>query len=178
MAWEIFHKAREVGLVNLNVPEAYGGIGATALEECVIAESMAYGCSGIQTALMLNQLAILPLLIAGNEDQKRRYFPWIVDDGKVGAYCMTEPEAGSDVAGIKSTAERRGDAYLLNGLKTWITDGPVASFFSVFAKTDPDRGHNGISCFLVERGLARRQRQPASQEDGPARRPSLPGLLQ
>ena len=79
--WEIFHKAREVGLVNLNIPEEYGGMGATALEECVIAESMAYGCSGIQTALMLNQMATLPLLIAGSDQQKRRYLPWIVDEG-------------------------------------------------------------------------------------------------
>jgi len=149
--WEIFHKARAVGLVNLNIPEEYGGMGATALEECVIAESMAYGCSGIQTALMLNQLATLPLLIAGSDEQKRRYLPWIADDGKVAAYCVTEPDAGSDVAGIKSTALRRNDNYILNGSKTWITDGPVASFFSVFAKTDPDAGHSGISCFLVER---------------------------
>jgi len=149
--WDIFHKARAVGLVNLNIPEEYGGMGATALEECVIAESMAYGCSGIQTALMLNQLATLPLLIAGSDEQKRRYLPWIADDGKVAAYCVTEPDAGSDVAGIKSTALRRNDSYILNGSKTWITDGPVASFFSVFAKTDPDAGHSGISCFLVER---------------------------
>ena len=149
--WEIFHKAREVGLVNLNIPEEYGGMGATALEECVIAESMAYGCSGIQTALMLNQLATLPLLIAGTEEQKRSYLPSIVEDGKVAAYCMTEPDAGSDVGGIKSTAMRKQDSYILNGSKSWITDGPVASFFAVFAKTDPEAGHNGISCFLVER---------------------------
>lgn len=151
--WEIFHKARQVGLVNLNIPEEYGGMAATSLEECVIAESMAYGCSGIQTALMLNQLATLPLLIAGNEQQKRRYLPGIVQDGKIAAYCMTEPEAGSDVAAIKSTALRHGDSYILNGLKTWITDGPVANFYSVFAKTEPDVGHHGISCFIVERDL-------------------------
>ena len=149
--WDIFHKAREVGLINLNIPEAYGGLGANALEECVISEAMAYGCSGIQTALMLNQLAILPLLIAGSDEQKSSYLPWIADEGKVAAYCVTEPDAGSDVAGIKTTAVRRGDSYLLNGLKTWITDGPVASFFAVFAKTDPDAGHNGMSCFIVER---------------------------
>ena len=70
--WEIFHKAREVGLVNVNIPEEYGGMGASVLEECVIAESMAYACSGIQTALMLNQLAVLPLLIVGNEEHKRQ----------------------------------------------------------------------------------------------------------
>ena len=152
--WEIFHKAREIGLVNLNIPEAYGGIGASVLEECLISEEMAYGCSGIQTALMLNQLAMLPILIAGNDAQKKKYFPWLVEDGKVAAYCMTEPDAGSDVAGIKTTAIRQGDKYILNGSKTWITDGPVASFFTVFAKTDPDGGHKGMSCFIVERGWA------------------------
>jgi acyl-CoA dehydrogenase len=149
--WEIFHKAREVGLVNLNIPEEYGGMGASVLEECVVGEEVAYGCSGIQTALMLNQLAVLPILIAGNAAQKEKYFSWLIDDGKIAAYCMTEPDAGSDVAGIKSTAVKKGDAYILNGSKTWITDGPVASYFTVFAKTDPGAGHNGMSCFLVER---------------------------
>jgi len=147
-----FVQARtDAGYLSILVPEEYGGMGATALEECVIAESMAYGCSGIQTALMLNQLAILPLLIAGTDEQKRRYLPRIADEGKVAAYCVTEPDAGSDVAGIKSTAIRRQDSYVLNGSKTWITDGPVASFFAVFAKTDPEGGHGGITCFLVER---------------------------
>jgi acyl-CoA dehydrogenase len=149
--WEIFNKARKVGLVNLNVPEEYGGIGASVLEECVIGEELAYGCSGIQTALMLNQLAVLPILIAGNDAQKQKYLAWLVDDGKIAAYCMTEPDAGSDVAGIKSTATKKGDAYLLNGSKTWITDGPVASYYTVFAKTDPGAGHKGMSCFIVER---------------------------
>jgi len=149
--WPLFHKAREVGLVNLNIPEEYGGMGASVLEECLIAEEMAYGCSGIQTALMLNQLAMLPILIGGNNDQKKKYFPWLIEEGKVAAYCMTEPDAGSDVAGIKTTAIRQGDTYILNGSKTWITDGPVASFFTVFAKTDPDAGHKGMSCFIVER---------------------------
>lgn len=149
--WEIFHKAREVGLVNLNIPESYGGIGASVFEECLIGEEMAYGCSGIQTALMLNQLAMLPILIAGTDAQKKKYFPWLTEDGKIAAYCMTEPDAGSDVAGIKTTAIRQGDKYILNGSKTWITDGPVASFFTVFAKTDPEGGHKGMSCFVVER---------------------------
>ncbi len=152
--WEIFKKARGVGLINLNIPEEYGGIGANVLEECVIGEELAYGCSGIQTALMLNQLAMLPLLIAANDAQKKKYFSWLIEDGKIAAYCMTEPDAGSDVAGIKSTATKKGDVYVLNGSKTWITDGPVASVFTVFAKTDPAAGHNGMSCFIVERDWA------------------------
>ncbi|NJN83216.1 MAG: acyl-CoA dehydrogenase [Caldilineaceae bacterium] len=149
--WDIFHKAREVGLVNLNIPEEYGGVGASVLEECIVAEELAYGCSGIETALMLNQLAALPILIAGTDEQKERYFVPLTEEGLVMAYCMTEPDAGSDVAGIKTTAAKRGSSYILNGAKTWITDGPVASYFTVFAKTDPDAGHRGMSCFIVNR---------------------------
>jgi len=149
--WEIFQKALEIGLVNLNVPEAYGGMGASVLEESIVAEAMAYGCSGIQTALMLNQLAVLPILLAGNDAQKEQYLTPLMADGVVMSYCMTEPDAGSDVAGIKTTAQRQGDTYVLKGSKTWITDGPVASAFTVFAKTDPDAGRNGMSCFIVER---------------------------
>jgi alkylation response protein AidB-like acyl-CoA dehydrogenase len=91
------------------------------------------------------------MLIAANAEQKQRYFPKLTEDGKIMAYCMTEPDAGSDVAGIKTTAIRKGDRYILNGAKTWITDGPVASYFTVFAKTDPNARHKGMSCFIVER---------------------------
>ncbi|MBP7962901.1 MAG: acyl-CoA dehydrogenase family protein [Caldilineaceae bacterium] len=149
--WDLWKKALKIGLVNLNIPEEYGGMGATVLEECIIGEEMAYACSGIQTALMLNQLAVLPILVAGNDAQKQQYFPRLTEDGKIMAYCMTEPDAGSDVAGIKTTAIKQGDKYILNGSKTWITDGPVASYFTVYAKTDPSARHKGMSCFIVER---------------------------
>ena len=149
--WDIFKKAAKVGLVNLNIPEEYGGVGASVLEECIVGEELAYGCSGIQTALMLNQLAALPMLIAANEQQKEKYFTSLTQEGKIMAYCMTEPDAGSDVAGIKTTAVRKGDKFILNGTKTWITDGPVASYFTVFAKTDLGARHRGMSCFIVER---------------------------
>jgi acyl-CoA dehydrogenase len=149
--WEIFNKAREVGLVNLNIPEEYGGMGASVLEECIVGEEMAYGCTSIETALMLNQLAALPLLIAGNERQKEHYFGRITEEGKIISYALTEPDAGSDVAGIKTTATKQGDRYILNGGKTWITDAPVASFFIVFAKTNLEAGHRGMSAFIVER---------------------------
>lgn len=150
---DIFDKAREIGLVNLNIPEEYGGLGASVLEECIVGEEFAYGCSGIQTALTLNQLAVLPILLAGSDEQKSKYFPRLTDDGQIMAYCMTEPDAGSDVSGIKTTATKRGDRYILNGAKTWITDGPVADYFTVFAKTDPEAKHKGMSCFIVERSF-------------------------
>ncbi|MEZ4616510.1 MAG: acyl-CoA dehydrogenase family protein [Caldilineaceae bacterium] len=149
--WPIFHKARELGLINLNIPEEYGGIGASVLEECIVTEEMAYGCTGIQTALMINQLGALPILLAGTEEQKQHYFSKLVDEGKLLSYALTEPDAGSDVAGIKTTATKVGDHYLLNGSKTWITDAPVASYFVVFTKTDPAAGHRGMSAFIVER---------------------------
>jgi acyl-CoA dehydrogenase len=126
-------------------------MGASVLEECIVGEEMAYGCTGIETALMLNQLAALPLLIAGNERQKEHYFGRITEEGKIISYALTEPDAGSDVAGIKTTATKQGDRYILNGGKTWITDAPVASFFIVFAKTNPEAGHRGMSAFIVER---------------------------
>ena len=151
--WDIFNKARQAGLVNVNIPEEYGGIGASILDECIINEEMAYGCSGIQTALMLNQLAAWPVLLAGNDEQKMRYLPRLTEDGKVMSYGLTEPDAGSDVAGIKTKAVRQGDRYILNGAKTWITDAPVASYFIIFAKTDPNGGHKGMSAFVVERDL-------------------------
>lgn len=149
--WEIFEKARKVGLVNLNIPAEYGGIGASVLEECIVNEELAYGCSGISTALMINQLGSLPILIAGNEAQKQKYLPQLTKNGKIISYCMTEPDAGSDVAAIKTNAVRKGDAYVLNGTKTWITGGPVANFYTIFAKTNPEAGHKGMSCFIVER---------------------------
>lgn len=152
--WDIFQKARKAGLINLNIPEEYGGLGASVLEESIVAEELAYGCSGIETALMINQLGALPILIAGTEAQKERYLGPLVESGQVISYCMTEPEAGSDVAGIKTTAVKQGDKYILNGGKTWITGGPVASLYTVFAKTEPAAGHKGMSCFIVERGFA------------------------
>ncbi len=148
---EIFNKAMEVGLVNLNIPEEYGGMGASVLEECIVGEEFAYGCTGLSTALGVNQLAALPINIAGTDEQKAEYFNRLIDEQAIMSYCMTEPDAGSDVAGIKTTAVRRGDKYILNGAKTWITGGPVASYFTVFAKTDPDAGHKGMSCFIIER---------------------------
>ena len=100
---------------------------------------------------MLNNLAAWPIILAGSADQKERYLPRLTDGGQLAAYALTEPAAGSDVAGILSTAVRQGDEYILNGTKTWITNAPVASFFIIFAKTDPAAKHRGMSAFIVER---------------------------
>ena len=147
--WPVVRKAQEVEIMNLNIPEAYGGPELGILEECIVNEELAHACSGIQTALMLNSLASLPLLLAGSEEQKQRYLSRMAEDGELAAFALTEPDAGSDVAGIKSRAVRQGDVYVLNGSKTWITNSPVANFYVVFAKTDPEGRHKGISLSLI-----------------------------
>lgn len=150
--WPIIKKSLELGLTNLNIPEEYGGPGMSVLSECVVNEELAWGCSGIQTAMMLNSLAAWPIILAGNEAQKQKYLgEWLMDQGKMAAYGLTEPAAGSDVAGIKTTAVKKNGAYILNGSKTWITNAPVADFFCIFAKTDPGARHQGMSVFVVEK---------------------------
>lgn len=150
--WDIVKKAQEIGLTTLNIPEEYGGVGATVLEECLVAEELAWGCSGVSTALTINNLSSLPIQVAGTEQQKRHWLgERMVDRQELAAYCVTEPAAGSDVIGMQSRAVKKGDRYILNGTKTFISNATVASFYTVFAITDPDAGHRGMSCFLVDR---------------------------
>ena len=150
--WPVIKKAQALGLTTLNVPEEYGGLGLSLFEECMVAEELAWGCSGMSTAMGVNGLAILPILIAGNEAQKKEYCGRLVD-GQMASYGLTEPEAGSDVAGIKTTARKEGDHYIINGSKTFITGATVSSFFTVFAYTDIEQRYNGMSCFIVDRDL-------------------------
>lgn len=157
--WPVIKKALEYGLLSVNVPEQYGGPGMSVLEECILNEELAWGCSGIQTAVMLNSLAVLPMKIAGSEAQKQKYLTQIAA-GRMAAYCVTEPAAGSDVAGLTTFAERKGDKYILNGTKTWITNGPVADLFVVFAKTDRQERYRGLSVFIVEREWGVKTGQP------------------
>jgi len=148
--WPVIKKAQEMGLTAMTVPEKYGGLGLTLLEEVLVTEEIAWGCTGISTAMGVNGLAILPILIAGNEEQKEEYCGRMAD-GQMAGYCLTEPEAGSDVAGIKTVARKDGDHYILNGNKMFITGGTVADFYTVFAYTDPSQRYNGMSCFVVDR---------------------------
>jgi len=148
--WPIIKKAQKLGLTTLNVPEEYGGLGLSLFEECMVSEELAWGCSGMSTAMGVNGLAILPVLIAGNEAQKKEYCGRLAD-GQMASYGLTEPEAGSDVAGIKTTARKEGDHYILNGSKTFITGATVSNFYTVFAYTDIEQRYNGMSCFVVDR---------------------------
>jgi len=148
--WPVIKKAQEIGLTAMSVPEEYGGLGLSLFEEVLVGEELCWGCSGIGTAIAVNSLAIAPILVAGNEAQKTAYGGRMAD-GQMAGYCATEPEAGSDVAGIKTTAKKVGDEYVLNGRKMFITGGTVADFYTVFAYTDPSQRYNGMSCFIVDR---------------------------
>lgn len=149
---DIFDKAREIGLANMNIPEEFGGMGASLMEEIIVAEELGYGCTGISTSLSTNSLGNLPIVVAGNEKQKAHWLgERLVDNGELVSYCMTEPAAGSNVVGIQTRAEKKGAKYILNGSKTFITNASYANFYTVFAKTDPDAGYSGMSCFIVDR---------------------------
>ena len=148
--WPVIKKAQQMGMTAMNVPEKYGGLGLSLFEEILVGEELAWGCSGMSTAIAVNGLALLPILIAGTEEQKAEYGRRLVD-GQMASYCLTEPEAGSDVAGIKTTARKEGEHYILNGNKTFITGATVANFYTVFAYTNPEQRYNGMTCFIVER---------------------------
>ena len=149
-AWPVIKKAQENGFTTMNIPEEYGGMGLSLFEEVLVMEEMGWGCAGIGTAITVSGLGVLPVLIAGSEEQKKAYCGRLVD-GELAAYCLTEPDAGSDVTSIKTSAEKEGDNYIINGSKTFISGATVANFFTVFAYTDPEAKHKGMSCFIVDR---------------------------
>merc|ERR1712055_684284 len=136
--WPVLKKAHETGLMNLHIPEEYGGMGLGTLDGCMITEKMAYGCTGIMTAIEANGLGSMPVMIAGNHEQKKKYLTRLIEEPLMCAYCVTEPGAGSDVAGIKTKAEKKGDEWVINGQKMWITNGGVANFYFVLARSNPD----------------------------------------
>jgi acyl-CoA dehydrogenase len=145
----ILEKAWELGLMNSHVSEEFGGPGVTTLEGCLIEEELAWGCSGIATSIGANGLATAPLAIGGALDLQRRYFGMLTEAPIFASFCLTEPDAGSDVSGMRTTAVRKGDKWVINGSKCFITNGGYASFFTVYAKTDKEKGHRGISAFIV-----------------------------
>src|SRR4051794_14545785 len=147
---DVIDKAWEVGLMNTHVPEAYGGPGLDYLSGCVIEEEIGWGCSGIGTSLMANGLASAPVGLGGSEETKKKYLGGLVEDFKLASFCLTEPDAGSDVSGMKTRAVKQGDKYILNGSKCFITNGTYADWFTVYPKTDPESGHRGISAFVVD----------------------------
>src|SRR5690606_25530145 len=148
--YEVISKGFELGLMNLTVPAEYGGLGLSKVDQVLVVEELAAGCVGIATSMGANDLALLPILIGGTPDQKERFVRPFTEKLRFASFCLTEPGAGSDAAGLSTTAVRDGDHYVLNGTKMWITNGGVAEQYTVFATVDKARGHKGITCFVVE----------------------------
>ncbi|HRV60877.1 MAG TPA: acyl-CoA dehydrogenase family protein, partial [Solirubrobacterales bacterium] len=148
---EVIQKAWEVGLMNTHVDEAYGGPGLDYLSGCLIEEEFGWGCSGIGTSLACNGLASAPVSLGGSEETKAKYLGMLCEEPKLASFCLTEPDAGSDVAGMKTRAVKKGDKYIINGSKCFITNGAHADWFTVYAKTDPDAGSRGITAFVVDK---------------------------
>lgn len=148
--WEIVKQAYKEGLMNGPMPVEYGGKGFGILESAIASEELGAGCIGIGICIDANTLALTPLFLAANDAQRKKYFTMINEQQGVAAYCLTEPNAGSDVAGIKSTAIKKGDKYILNAHKRFITNAEEALFFTVFALTNPEKGARSLTAFIVE----------------------------
>lgn len=146
---DLCRKAWELGLMNVEVPEEYGGLHLGIFDNCLINEELAYGCVGVATTITGNSLAATPILIAGTDEQKREYLGRLCSEYIFASYATSEPDAGSDVAGIRCKYTRKGDDFVLNGTKQWITNAGYANFFIVFATNDPTSRHKGISAFIV-----------------------------
>jgi acyl-CoA dehydrogenase len=148
---DVLKKAWELGLMNSHIPEEYGGPGASYMDGVLIEEEMGWGCSGIGTSLTCNGLATAPIMLGGSEDTKKEFLGRLTEEYGLASFCLTEPDAGSDVSGMRTTATKQGDKYVINGSKCFITNGGYADFYTVYAKTDKDAGHRGISAFVVPR---------------------------
>lgn len=151
MPMDVLEKAWEVGLMNTHVPEKFGGAEIDFLTGTILEEQLAWGCSGIATSINCNGLATIPVQIAGSEEVQKELFEHMTAEFVLASFGLTEPGAGSDVAGMRTSAKKVGDKYVLNGSKCFITNAGYSKYFTVFAKTDPEAGHRGVSAFLVKK---------------------------
>jgi alkylation response protein AidB-like acyl-CoA dehydrogenase len=141
---------KEQGLLSLPFPEEYGGGGGDCLTTCIVLEELSKVCGNTAMVVATNELGTMPLLIAGNEEQKKKYLTPIASGEAACCFGLTEPDAGSDVASMRTTAQLKDDEYIINGSKQWISFADVSDYICLFAKTDSAKGLNGISAFIVE----------------------------
>jgi acyl-CoA dehydrogenase len=146
---DIIGKAHEVGLMNPHIPEEYGGLGLPGFDGMLIGEELSWGCAGIAVSIVANTLGAAPVMIAGTDEQKRRWLSPLIEEPILCAFGLSEPNAGSDVSGIQTTAVRDGDEYVINGSKMFITNAGQADWLVVFASTDKSKGHRGLTAFVV-----------------------------
>ena len=146
---ELITKIQKLGFTNLTVPPERGGSGLGNLDSCLVIEEIAYGCAGVTTSCVVNDLALIPLMLAGSPEQQDEFVTKIASNGKLASFCLSEPGAGSDVASLKTRLEKVEGGYRLTGNKQWITNGGVADQYTVFASLDPSLKHKGICCVAV-----------------------------
>jgi alkylation response protein AidB-like acyl-CoA dehydrogenase len=150
--WRSFDACRELELPSLGIPVEYGGAGADTVTQAIMAEELGRVCASTAVTLLISKLGMLPVINWGSEELKRKYLPRVASGETQASYCLSEADAGSDVAAMSARAVRDGDSYIITGSKYWITNAGISDTYTVFAKTDPDAGHRGISCFVVEAG--------------------------
>ena len=150
---KVIQMAWELGLSSTAIPTDYGGLGLSSLDNCVLTEEIAWACAGIGTSIMCNDLGLMPIIVAGSEEQKREWLTHCANEFSLIAFCLSEPDAGSDVAGLQLLAEKDGSDYVLNGTKCWITNGGEADLYTVFATLDRTSRHEGICAFIVPADL-------------------------
>ena len=150
--WEIVKISAEAGLMGVSMPEEYEGFGGGILEYCLVAEELSRVCLGIATSVVASGLGAMPILLFGNPEQKKKYLPDIAKGRKLGAFGLTEADAGSDAGAIRTTAARTAEGYVLNGTKQWITNGGEAEIYSIIAMTNRSKGPRGASALIVEKG--------------------------
>ncbi|MCA9839502.1 MAG: acyl-CoA dehydrogenase family protein [Trueperaceae bacterium] len=148
---EIIEHVHELGLLNTIIPESCGGLGLGMLEEVIMGEEFSYGCMGIYTIFMASDLGTTPVILAGSEEQKKRFLSPLLEGPRLAAFALSEPDNGSDAAAMKTRASFDGDEVILNGNKMWITNGGLADFTVVFASFDPDLKHKGVLAVVVEK---------------------------
>lgn len=150
---DLIRSGQQLGLTNLTLPEQHAGSGLSLFDACLVIEEIAAACGGFATSMVANDLALTPIRIGGAEHQKQQFIAPICKSGALASFCLSEPGAGSDAAGLATTAVCDGDVYLINGTKQWITNAGYAEQFTVFATTDRSKGHRAICCFAVPRNL-------------------------
>jgi alkylation response protein AidB-like acyl-CoA dehydrogenase len=149
--WKSFEACKEMELPGVGLPAAYGGAGADMVTVAIMTEELARVCASTALAILISKLGMTPVLNWGSEELKQAYVPRVASGEIQASYCLSEADAGSDVASMRARAVRDGDDYVLTGSKYWITNAGISDLYTVFAKTDPDAGGRGISCFLVEK---------------------------
>jgi acyl-CoA dehydrogenase len=145
----IIQKAWELGLASTAIPVEHGGVGLSVVDTCLVTEEIAWGCAGFGTSIMCNDLGLTPIIVAGSEEQQREWLQPCAERFTLVSFCLSEPNAGSDVAGLQLLATRDGSDYLLDGTKCWITNGGEADLYTVFATLDRSSRHRGICAFVV-----------------------------